>query len=414
MSMHPMIAALGKHKASVVLIVLQVALTLAIVCNAIFIIGARAERITRPTGLDEDDLFLVTQQWVGIGASMDTMERLDAMQREDLAVLRSLPEVASATPINSLPLLNSAAWNGGIGLKPDQSGPTINASFYFADDAALPTLGVKLASGRGFSASDVRHIPLGDTHLPPTIMVSQQVADTLFPAGDALGKSVYLDGSSSPALIVGIVSRLQTPGTNDYSSSFAYNSVLLPTRLNSTFSRYAVRARHGQLDAAMQAVPAALYRANGQRVITDDGVQSYTDIKHQAYRADIGMAMLMGGVSLILLCVTAAGIFGLTSFWVDQRKRQIGIRRALGARRGDILKYFQIENLVIVGTGAVAGGTLAIGLNLLLISRYEMDRLPVTYLLLGVLLVILLSQFSTFIPARKAAKVEPGNVIRLI
>lgn len=412
--MHPMISALRRHKASVILIVLQVALTLAIVCNAIFIIGARAERIARPTGLDESDLFLITQQWVGIAASPDTMERLDAMQREDLAVLRNLPEVASATPINSLPLLNSAAWNGGIGLEPNLPDPSVKASFYFTDEAVLPTLGLQLASGRAFTAADVRHIPLGDANTPSTIIVSQAVADKLFPGGNALGKSVYLDGGATPALIVGVVSRLQTPGTNDYSSSFAYNSVLVPTRLNSTFSRYAVRAKRGQLEAAMRSASAALYRANGQRVITDDGVQSYADVKHQAYRADIGMAMLMGGVSLILLCVTAAGIFGLTSFWVDQRKRQIGIRRALGARRRDILSYFQIENLIIVGTGAVAGIALAVGLNLVLISRYEMDRLPVAYVLLGVLLVIFLSQFSTFIPARKAAKVEPGSVIRLI
>ena len=65
MTLHPMIAALRKHKAGVVLISLQIALTLAIVCNAIFIIGERVQRVNRPTGLDESNLMLVTQQWVG-------------------------------------------------------------------------------------------------------------------------------------------------------------------------------------------------------------------------------------------------------------------------------------------------------------------------------------------------------------
>ncbi|NUR23323.1 MAG: peptide ABC transporter permease, partial [Frateuria sp.] len=65
MNLHPMIAALRKHKAGVVLIALQIALTLAIVCNAIFIIGQRVQRVNRPTGLDENNLMLVSQQWVG-------------------------------------------------------------------------------------------------------------------------------------------------------------------------------------------------------------------------------------------------------------------------------------------------------------------------------------------------------------
>ena len=65
MTLHPMLAALRRHKAGVVLIALQIALTLAIVCNAIFIIGNRIERIQRPTGLDENNLFVVTQLWVG-------------------------------------------------------------------------------------------------------------------------------------------------------------------------------------------------------------------------------------------------------------------------------------------------------------------------------------------------------------
>jgi putative ABC transport system permease protein len=414
MKIHPMISALRKHKAGVVLIVLQIALTLAIVCNSVFIIGARIERIFRSTGLEETDLFLVTQQWVGIGApdSPSALQRLDAMQREDLAALRNLPEVVAATPINSLPLLNSAAWNGGVGLNPEQPKTKVQASFYFADESVLPTLGVRILAGRPFAQADIEHKALGDANTPSIIIVSQELARQLFPAGDALGKSAYLDGGGSPATIVGVMARLQTPGTNAYSTSFAYSSLLVPTRLNSTFSRYAIRAKPGQLEAAMRAASTALYRTNSQRVIADDGIQSYADIRQQAYRADIGMAALMGGVSLILLCVTAAGVFGLTSFWVDQRRRQIGIRRALGARRGDILGYFHVENLLLAGTGAVTGIVLAICLNLVLMSRYEMDRLPVPDVLLGVLVLILLSQASTFIPARRAAKIEPASAIR--
>ena len=119
------------------------------------------------------------------------------------------------------------------------------------------------------------------------------------------------------------------------------------------------------------------------------------------------MAALMGVICLILLGVTAAGIVGLTSFWVGQRHRQIGVRRALGARKADILHYFQMENLLIAGLGAVVGIALAIGLNLLLMKHYEMDRMPVAYVLAGVVLVLLLGQGAVFTPARRASNVPP-------
>jgi putative ABC transport system permease protein len=119
-------------------------------------------------------------------------------------------------------------------------------------------------------------------------------------------------------------------------------------------------------------------------------------------------------VCLILIGVTAAGIVGLTSFWVGQRHRQIGVRRALGARKADILHYFQAENLLIAGIGAVIGVLLAIGLNLWLMHHYEMDRLPVLYVIAGVAAVLMLGQAAVFAPARRASNVPPVVATRSV
>jgi putative ABC transport system permease protein len=148
------------------------------------------------------------------------------------------------------------------------------------------------------------------------------------------------------------------------------------------------------------------------RVLDDDSVKPFSEIRAKAYRADIGMAVLMGVICLILLCVTAAGIVGLTSFWVGQRHRQIGVRRALGARKIDILHYFQIENLLIAGVGVVIGVLLALGLNLWLMSHYEMTRIPVLYVLTGVLAMLALGQAAVFVPARRASNVSPVSATR--
>jgi putative ABC transport system permease protein len=412
MTLHPILAALRKHKAGVVLISLQIALTLAIVCNAVFIIGQRVERVNRPTGLDENDLFLVTQQWVGAPSSDDPagVEKLDVMQKEDLAALRNLPDVASVAPSNSVPLLNSS-WTGSVSIKPgqqlgDKSGT--RTAYYFTDDQVLPTLGLHLVAGRAFTAADVQHQGARDQRDRPVIIVSQALADKLFPQGSAVGKVIYSDGSSAPSTIIGVVARLQTPSTGSWGNDFAWYSTLVPTRLDSNFTRYVVRAKPGRRDAAMSAVPAALYAVNPMRVLdADDSVKSFADIRTSAYRADVGMAILMGVVCLILLCVTAAGIVGLTSFWVGQRHRQIGVRRALGARKIDILHYFQIENLLIAGVGVVLGVLLAVGLNMWLMTHYEMTRIPLLYVAIGVLAMLAIGQAAVFVPARRASNVPP-------
>jgi putative ABC transport system permease protein len=151
------------------------------------------------------------------------------------------------------------------------------------------------------------------------------------------------------------------------------------------------------------------------RVLDDDeSIKSFADIRASAYRADVGMAVLMGVVCLILLCVTAAGIVGLTSFWVGQRHRQIGVRRALGARKIDILHYFQIENLLIAGVGVVLGVLMAVGLNMWLMTHYEMTRIPVLYVLTGVLAMLAIGQAAVFVPARRASNVPPVVATRAV
>jgi putative ABC transport system permease protein len=243
--------------------------------------------------------------------------------------------------------------------------------------------------------------------------VTKALADKLFPQG-AVGKVMYLDGSSTPTTIIGVVERLQVPGTGSWTNGFVWNSTLEPIRLNANFSRYAIRTKPGRLEAVMKAVTPVLYGVNPLRVLDDDSVKSFADIRADAYRADVGMAVLMGVVCLILIGVTAAGIVGLTSFWVGQRHRQIGVRRALGARKVDILHYFQAENLLIAGIGAVIGVLLAVGLNLWLMHHYEMDRLPVLYVIAGVAAVLLLGQAAVFAPARRASNVPPVVATRSV
>jgi putative ABC transport system permease protein len=92
------------------------------------------------------------------------------------------------------------------------------------------------------------------------------------------------------------------------------------------------------------------------------------------------MVWMLVLVCAVMLAVTVFGIVGLTSFWVGQRRRQIGIRRAVGATRGHILHYFQTENFLLSTGGVVVGMLLAFGINLYLMQHYAMTRMPWYYL----------------------------------
>jgi len=414
MSTHPILAALRRHKAGVVLIALQIALTLAIVCNAIFIIGQRIDRVNRPTGIDEANLFVVSQQWVGTQESdgPGAIEKIDSLVRADIDTLRRMPGVESVAPANSMPLLNSSHTNG-ITLTPEQKTPTLTATIFEGDDKLINTLGVQLTAGRAFTAADVQPQGFHNDNVTPSVIVSQAAAEKLFPGQSAIGKMIYSDGKGTT--IIGVVKLLESSMVNTFGENSDYYTIIEPVRVDGDTSRYVVKTRQGQQAAAMAAARDALFAVNPQRVIdADRGVRSFAEIRHDAYRSDRGMAILMAVVCLIMLCVTAAGIVGLTSFWVGQRHRQIGVRRALGARKIDILHYFQIENLMIAGGGVVVGVVLAVGLNLWLMSQYEMPRMPVIYVLIGMVALLALGQAAVFVPARRASRVSPIEATRAV
>jgi len=409
MEIKPILAALRQHKAGTILIAMQIALTLAIVCNALFIIQQRVAHLSEPTGIDEPNIFVIQNEWIGQTSSAQA----DAKLRSDLDVLRRVPGVKDVTTSNSYPL-RGGGWDDGVRLSAEQIEDSSDATIYFADEHFLDTLDLKLVGGRNFRADEIQPMSMRDRLAPPVIMVTRALAEKLFPGGSALGKTVYLVGG--PATIVGVVDLLQAQSVARWASNFAYRSVIVPRRMAiAEGAFYIVRTQPGQLEPAMIAARKALFADNPRRVWDDkNGILSFAEVRSMAYESDRGMAVLMGIISLVLLAITAAGIVGLTSFWVGQRRRQIGVRRALGATRGDILSYFMTENLLISVGGAVAGAVLAIAMNLWLVTRFEMHRLSLFYVLAGVLMLLLLGQGAVLAPAIRASKVSPVEATRSV
>jgi putative ABC transport system permease protein len=183
-----------------------------------------------------------------------------------------------------------------------------------------------------------------------------------------------------------------------------------PYRFDDPQTWYIVRAQPGHLAAVMKAAKAKLLDIDRARLIGK--VEAVTDTRREAYRDDRALAVVLVVVCTSLIAVTACGIVGLTTYWVAQRRRQIGIRRALGATRGAILRYFHTENLLIGGAGAIVGIGLTIAVNLWMVTSFAMPRLNYAWSAVGALLVLAIGQLAVFWPALRAASVPPALATR--
>jgi putative ABC transport system permease protein len=402
MEFGPIFSAMRRNKVGALVIVIQTAITLAILCNSLFIIQQRLRMSERPSGVLERDVFALANQWVG------NPPDLAARVQTDLAALRALPEVVDAYVSNSYPLANGG-WGDGVGFEPSDEHWLTNSALYFADEHGLNTLGLKLIAGRNFEPGEITDRNNMEGKPPNAVIVTQALAAKLFPQGDALGKSIYYSSQKQKTLIVGIVERLQQPWVSVHNQRAEY-ATLQPYRFVENYSHYVVRAKPGQIEAAMKNAERQLLAISRARI--NEKTVTMSEVRRRAYRDDRALAVILGVVSFVLLVVTAFGIVGVTSFWVSQRRRQIGIRRAMGATRTAILRYFQTENLMIASAGATLGVLLALGLNVLLMGKFEMGRLNVGYAVIAAAIVLLLGQIAVLWPALRAASISPVVAIR--
>jgi len=403
MEMRPILSAMRRNKFGALLIATQMAVTLAFLANALTLVEQRMAWSDRPTGIDEADIFVMQS------ATVDHPDDQAARLARDLDALRALPGVTDAYAANMYPL-EGGGWTETVNLTPDQKTPTAYAAHYMGDEHALHTMGLTLVGGRNFSAAEVANRT--DNDVPPTsgYIVTKALAARLFPNGDALGKSIFVE-TSKPVPIIGIVDHLQGPFTvaTGLFSTFAENSVLSPYRLIGDTNVYMVRTQPGQRDAVMKSAEAKLFAIDENRILKSKSMQ---DVRTDAYRGDHGLIVLLSSICVALLVVTAFGIIGLTSYWVAQRRQQIGIRRALGATRQAIVRYFQTENFMIAAAGAGIGIAFAIALNLWMVRSFEMVRMDNSRAIGGAIAILLLGQFAVLWPALRAASIPPALATR--
>jgi putative ABC transport system permease protein len=404
MEILPILSALRRNKVGATLVALQIALTLAVIANALSIIQNHMSNMRRPSGMDEANIFTLQNHWVG------QPENLRVSIETDLAALRGIPGVVDAAATNAYPLLGGGmGWR--VSTKPDmRDGPSASTSLYLQNAHGLEAMGLKLVGGRWFRTSEIGEWEM-NLKASPSAVLTQALARELFPTANPVGQVIYLVGIDSPAQVVGVVERAQAPGpAQAFGDVRTEYSTFLPFQFVNNGLSYIVRTRPGQLVAAIRATPDRLAQITRQRVI--DRLGPFSETRTRAYQIQKSESWLLGAVVGLLLAITAFGTVGLTMYWVSQRRRHIGLRRALGARRTDILRYFHSENLLIAGMGALLGVAGGLGANLWMTAHLGTPRMSPVYIGTGAVMVLLLSQLAVIWPAFRAASIPPSLAAR--
>jgi putative ABC transport system permease protein len=396
------LAALRKHRLAAMLIALQIALACAVLCNACFLVVQRFESIRMDSGVTEAALGTIR------------LSGFDPQQAGDLnarvvSTLRGVAGVQAVSVVNMVPF-GASGTRAGVMLDAEKKHFGGVIDFYVGDAAAIDTLGLRLVAGR---------VPTPDEYTPvtrkvptnPPVLITRTLAAHWWPGQDPVGQQVW--AMNTTFRVVGVVGHLSVIAPGGGEAEDPDWSLFVPAAAGPNLAgTYLLRGNPADMARIMADARAAVLQAAPDAVLDTEQSVTLSALRDTYFQSSLVMAALLLGVIVALLGTTALGIIGLASFWVTQRRRQIGIRRALGATQGDILRYFQVENFLIVSFGIAFGMLLAYGLNLVLMRFYELPRLPVWYLPIGAVMLWVLGQLAVLAPALRAAAFAPMAAIK--
>jgi putative ABC transport system permease protein len=405
----PLLRTIRRRPAIWALMVLEVAVGVTAI-GTLLISGAwYGEGGIQPSGLDEPNLVLIstyTPSPVGLeGAAAERAVR--ERERADRRIVRALPDVEAATWVTSTiledrwtyPSLFSVA-GGPPGLAPDAIAWVTHTDGDLARALRLRFIAGEMpALGAAVDAD-------GDPALgerPVAAVITRCLAARLFADPRAAAGALLTSSRSGDVAVTGVVEDV------------TMRMALMPYAACTVFlfggapvdheARMIARARPGRRDALVGAVTAALAGAAANRAVDVRPFDSSTGTHH---RIGLGLLRLLGFFGVMVALIALLGALAATSFLVAQRTRQIGIRRALGATRGDIVWYFLLECAIAAAMGSIIGVAATAALFAVMRHVFHAIRFNFALMLLALATLWVGTIVATLIPALRAARVSPS------
>ena len=403
MEFRPIFLSLKHYKVFSLMIIVQVALTFTAVTYSSLGTYSLVREWNVPSGLRQENQIWAWPQFYDLNVN------IEPVVEDDLQKLRALPGVRAVTTTNAFPFANEQVSN--IYRDSGENAQTFATNIFEMDQTAIDALGVELLEGRTFSANEVvRGERSSLTSYPSVALISQQQATAMFEGQSAVGQTIWLGQNSRPVQVIGVYSNFMN-GESLNAQGMSYHTVVIPLvawtqRAN---SQYLIRTEPGAAEGLLESIRSVLYKTPGRYLYR---VEVLTLAKKRMYDGRGSQALIMMLVSGVLIIITGLGMAGLVSFLVTQRVKQIGVRRALGAKKIDIQRYFLLENSIVTWIG------LAVGMVFILIMTYQQlaesgeNFLRIHYMVIIALFLWAVNLVAIYIPAHRATRIEPAIVTR--
>ena len=395
------------HRARKMLVVAEVALAVILLTGSGLMLRSMAALQNVDLGFQEENL--LTMEVSLPAADYPTPVDVGAFFTTALDGIRALPGVVTATAMSGLPPLRTldASDVDFEGVERTTEGPPHNVDYWTGIDVDYAeTMGIEVLEGRGFEAADA----LAET---PVMVVNDRLARTFYPGQSAVGRRIRLGGAGLWFNVIGVVADMKQAGVNQeagtelflyspqltQSGAFAYRTqnFLIRTERNPLGLSATARGILAELDPALP--------------VSD--VQSMEQNIARSMAQPRFMTLLLSLFASVALMLAAIGTYGVMSYSVAERRREIGIRMAMGAESSSVLGMVLKQGGVLAGLGLVIGVASSFGLTRLLAAQlYEVSTTDPGAFVFAPLFLALVAIAACYFPARRATRVDPVSALR--
>jgi putative ABC transport system permease protein len=386
------------------LVVSEVALTLILLVGAGLMVKSFLTMLSVDPGFDTKNL--LTTNLILPRAAYAEPERLATYYREVLDRIEAVPGVHSASSVDVLPLQGGNTAHIFAEGKPEPApGQELEANTRTVSPGYFGTMGITLVNGRDFADSD-------DAKAPIVVALNKTLATRLFPEGGAVGKRVYFTFSNPPlvAEIVAVVGDEKVVGLDERTTPVVYGPI---GQDPSVYFNSVVVRTSGDAAAFAGAVQQAIKDVDPNvPVVGTTTMEQFIANSPFAFRRGYP-AILIGGFAVLALLLSAVGIYGVLSSAVTQRTHEMGVRVALGASRGAILRLVVGQGMAVAGVGLAIGCAGAFALSTFVSSLlFEVSPTDPIVIVVAVGVLSAVAFVACYLPARRATRVDPLSVLR--
>jgi putative ABC transport system permease protein len=399
-------AGLHTNRTRGLLVIVEVALALVLLVGAGLLIQSFVRLQQVALGFDPREVLTFN-----VTMSTDTStrpEQIAAFYRELGQRLRALPGVVNASVIFQLPLSGAGATAGlNIEGRPDNPGDPSSGVIHMVDPEYFKTMGIPLLKGRMFSERD-------DLNSAPVLIINDALARQHFPNEDPIGRRIGPGFATVPMTektfmreIVGVVADVKHSNLRGQAQpEFYFAQAQMPMS-----SMTAVVRAAGDTRALRNAVRGVVQSLDKNAPVFS--VRTIEELVGRSVAAPRFNTLLLGLFAGVALILTAVGLYGVISYSVAETTRQIGIRVALGAQTGDVLKLVVGQGARLTLVGVVIGLAAAYGLTRLMSSLlYGVGATDLPTFVGVALLLLLVALVACYLPARRATRIDPVVALR--